>query len=186
MIIETKIIEKIEKYIEKTNEKNKNCDWQITKNGDGTKVIIIGEDHTIAEVVNSEEWKLQRFIFGEIKRMYIVSERLEKQIEQQMQDLKIEDVRFCESIGSDEKKQGKRIKECLEDISEIPVIALIGHTHAGEKYAGEKSELHEYLKSNNIKYICIWNTKKVKTKDVRDKEKEEERTSEKFGFGKWT
>ncbi len=78
------------------------------------------------------------------------------------------------------KKQGKQISECL-CISEIPVIALIGHTHAGED-----SEIHEYNKENNIKYMCIWNTNKVKKKDVRDKEKEEERIIEKFGIGGWT
>lgn len=179
LMIENIIIDDIEKYIEGINKKNENCDWQIKKNGDGTEVIIIGEDHTIANIVNSEEWKLQRFIFEEIKRMYIVSERFKELIKQQMKDLKIEEVHFCDLIGSEEKKQGKRIKECL-CISEIPVIALIGHTHSGED-----SEIHEYFKENDTQYICIWNTKKVKKKDIRDTEKEEERIMEEFGIGGW-
>ncbi len=109
-MIEKKIIEDIEKYIEGINKKNENCDWQIKKNGEGTEVIIIGEDHIIADVVDSEEWKLQRFIFEEIKGMYIVSERFKERIKQQMKDLKIEEVRFCELIGSDEKKTGETNK----------------------------------------------------------------------------
>lgn len=176
MMIKKKIMGHIEKYIDGINKKNKNCDWQIKKNGDATEVIIIGEEHFHEEKVDGEEWKFQRFIFEEIKPKYIVSERFKDQIELQMKGLKIEGVCFCDNIGDDEEIQGKLIKECL-GISEGPVIALIGHAHAREK-----SEIHKYCKNNNINYICIWNRKKVNNEDVLNKEKEGERISNGYDF----
>lgn len=174
MMIKKKMIGHIEKYIDGINKKDKNCDWQIKKNEDENDVIIIGEEHFIDEKVDGEEWKLQRFIIEEIKPKYIVSERYKYQFDEQMKGLKIEGVCFCDGIGDNEEIQGKKIKECL-GISERPIIALIGHTHAREK-----SEIHKYCKNNNINYICIWNKKKVKNKDILNKEKEEEIKSKEY------
>lgn len=183
-MIVKRIIEDINKYVERINKKNNNDNWQI-RYEDKPVVVIIGEDHRFADIIDSEEWKLQCFIITRIKPEYIISERDVDRTKQQIKHIKqqmnkiedIDDVCLCGRIGSDEERQGEQIEDYLS-ISERPVIAFIGHAHAGAD-----SKIHEYIKNNNIHYICIWNKKEVKNKDDRDaRNKEEEENRRRFGI----